>query len=63
MNNAILSESAIHYVAGLLDHYAEKNPSRKHQDVLNEFRNLSNYLLETLEEPTRLSIYRHKLNK
>lgn len=61
MNNFVMTESAIHYACGLLDRYAEKHPSKKHQDTLKEFRDLSNQLLETLEQPIRISIHRHNL--
>lgn len=62
-NSFVVTESSIHYVAGLLDRYAEKHPTKHHVDALNEFRNLSNKLLESLEEPMKLAIHRHNLNK
>lgn len=60
-NSFILTESSIHYVTGFLDRYADKFPTRHHQDALNEFRNLSNKLLDILEEPMNVAIARHKL--
>jgi hypothetical protein len=60
-NSYVITESTIHYVTGLLERYADKHPSKHHQDALFEFRNLSNRLLETLEEPCRLNIHRHRL--
>lgn len=62
MNNFYITEASIHYVASLLDNTAEKIPSRKHLDVLAEFRDLSNKLLETLEKPTRINVIRHHIN-
>lgn len=61
MNSFVITESSLHYVTGLLDRYADKYPTKHHQDALNEFRNLSNKLLETLEEPMKLAIHRHQL--
>lgn len=63
MNNIVISEEAIHYVVRLLDRYSDSHPSKLHKDTLNEFRILSDKLIETLEQPTRISIYRHRLNK
>lgn len=63
MINLVISESSVHYITGLLDRYAEKHPSKHHVDALAEFRTLSNRLLETLEEPTRVAILRHRVER
>ena len=61
MTNYVITESSVHYVAAILDRVADKYPTKHHQDALNEFRNLSNRLLETLEEPMKVGIARHHL--
>lgn len=63
MNNLIVTESSIHYVVGLLDRYADKYLTKHHTEALNEFRAVSNKLLETLQEPSRITIHRHKIDK
>jgi hypothetical protein len=64
MINAYVSEEAIHYVAAFLDRWQEKAPtSRSHVDAMNELRQISNKLLEHLEEPAKLSITRRRIQK
>jgi hypothetical protein len=63
MNNLVVSESSIHYIVGFLERYADKYLTKHHQDAIKEFRVVSNKLLETLEEPTRISIHRHKIER
>lgn len=63
MNNFVVSESSIHYIAAFLDRYQEQYQTKHHKDALSELRHLSNMLLDTLEEPVKLNVYRHKLGK
>lgn len=63
MNNLVISESTIHYIAGFLDRYQDQYQTKHHKDALAEIRLVSNKLLETLEEPTRVSIHRHRINR
>lgn len=63
MNNLVVSESSIHYIVGFLERYKEKYMTKHHLDAINEFRTVSNKLLETLEEPARISIHRHRIER
>lgn len=63
MNKFTLSESAIHYATGFLMRYVEQYPTKKHADSLKNLRDLSNMLLESLEQPVSLNIIRHNLKK
>jgi hypothetical protein len=63
MNRYVLTESAVHYAVGFLERYADKYPTKSHKDALKDFRDLSNMLLEHLEEPMTLNVIRHNLKK
>ncbi len=63
MNNLILTEDAIHYVAWFLDSFSEKVQTAHHKRVLVEYRTMSNKLIETLEVPTRITVHRHLIER
>jgi ATP-dependent exoDNAse (exonuclease V) beta subunit len=63
MTRYVITESSLHYAMGFLQRYAENYPTKKHQDALKDFRDLSDKLLGCLEEPMTLNIVRHNLRK
>lgn len=63
MNQYIITESSIHYVKGFLERYKDQYPSKKHADALKEFTQLSDMLIESLQQPFAVKVIRHNLKK
>lgn len=62
MANYIITEEALHYAAAFLERWQDKNPTKRHDDMAKEFRDLSNFLLEHLNTSMSVGVIR-KYNK
>lgn len=58
MANFIITEEALHYAAAFLERWQDKNPSKHHNEIAKEFRDLSNFLLEHLNTSTSVGVIR-----
>ena len=63
MNNLVISEEALHYASYFLGRYADEIQNHNHLEAVKEFRTISNKLLESLQEPTRISVHRIQIKK